>query len=200
MSIDTASVAPGWYADPAGTAAWRYWDGTGWTEDRRPFPAPEAAPTRNGWATAGLVLGIIAPLLDPAFIPTVLAVVFGALGVAAAERLGGLGRRKAIAAIVLGLVAIPAQVGLLLLLTHATSHTACGCHATPTAASITSGLQREVADGGVTLQTLSCPPAAPITAGSTFVCIGTATTGQRWAFDVTMLAGGGWTWKSQPVV
>ena len=32
---------PGWYADPAGEASWRYWNGIVWTEDLAPMVAPE---------------------------------------------------------------------------------------------------------------------------------------------------------------
>lgn len=35
----------GWYPDPAGSEAWRWWDGSTWTETLRPYLAAPAAPT-----------------------------------------------------------------------------------------------------------------------------------------------------------
>ena len=35
------SPRPGWYADPYGQSALRWWDGRRWTENARPFPQPE---------------------------------------------------------------------------------------------------------------------------------------------------------------
>jgi hypothetical protein len=40
------STPPGWYPDPAGTGAQRYWDGTQWTE----HAAPGAAPPPPGYS------------------------------------------------------------------------------------------------------------------------------------------------------
>lgn len=40
--IPAAALPAGWYADPAGGAFRRYWDGTQWTEDLAPsVPAPQ---------------------------------------------------------------------------------------------------------------------------------------------------------------
>lgn len=36
--------AAGWYADPTSQLQLRYWDGTNWTEDIRPLPAPNGDP------------------------------------------------------------------------------------------------------------------------------------------------------------
>ena len=38
--VAVGMVPPGWYADPSGVAAWRYWDGRTWTA----HTAPEAVP------------------------------------------------------------------------------------------------------------------------------------------------------------
>ena len=35
---ETPAMAPrGWYPDPAGSAAWRWWDGAAWTDDLHPY-------------------------------------------------------------------------------------------------------------------------------------------------------------------
>ena len=34
-------IEPGWYADPAQPGAWRWWDGSGWTEHVSPPPAAQ---------------------------------------------------------------------------------------------------------------------------------------------------------------
>ncbi len=50
---------PGWYPDPAGGGAIRYWDGAGWTDQFGPAGrAPVRGPT-SGFAIASLVFGII---------------------------------------------------------------------------------------------------------------------------------------------
>ncbi|MFJ9040629.1 DUF2510 domain-containing protein [Streptomyces sp. NPDC102406] len=38
---------PGWYPDPHAPATERWWDGTTWTQDRRPVPAAAARPARE---------------------------------------------------------------------------------------------------------------------------------------------------------
>ena len=54
---------PGWYPDPAGQSAVRWWDGHGWTSYVVPYPAPKAAdrrriPTRAAWwGLAGVGVG-----------------------------------------------------------------------------------------------------------------------------------------------
>jgi Scramblase/Protein of unknown function (DUF2510) len=47
------ATAPGWYADPSGQHAARWWDGTQWTshvQDTPPQPPP-TAPAQAGWGT-----------------------------------------------------------------------------------------------------------------------------------------------------
>jgi hypothetical protein len=40
-----SGATPGWYPDPSGQAAWRYWDGSAWTAHQSPAsPAPSPAP------------------------------------------------------------------------------------------------------------------------------------------------------------
>jgi len=40
----TAGPPPGWYPDPGGSSAHRWWNGAGWTESLQPVAAPPAAP------------------------------------------------------------------------------------------------------------------------------------------------------------
>lgn len=79
----------------------------------------QMAPPTNALALAGLILGIVAAaigLLAPsiymvlllAFIPGLLAIIFGFVGITTANRMGGLRRRHAIWAVVLGFSPIAA--------------------------------------------------------------------------------------------
>ncbi|MEZ4365395.1 MAG: DUF4190 domain-containing protein [Kofleriaceae bacterium] len=73
-----------------------------------PATPPAAPPTGNGLAIAGLVLGIVAVLL--CWVPLVnwvlaiLAIVFGAVGMGRARKVGGRGRGMAIVGLVLGIL------------------------------------------------------------------------------------------------
>ncbi|MHA6694675.1 hypothetical protein [Homoserinimonas sp. A520] len=73
----------------------------------------QIAPPTNALALAGLILGVVAAvigLLTPsatlmlllAFIPGLLAIIFGFIGIYMANRMGGLRRKHAIWAVVLG--------------------------------------------------------------------------------------------------
>ncbi|QHC66522.1 DUF4190 domain-containing protein [Rathayibacter oskolensis] len=135
MPDDSAPVpAPGWYPHPADIGSELYWDGTSWTDRSRPAAAPApsvplygtpsapdqpaqqpelyaypSAPSssagRNPMAIASLVLGIISILINPLLVPSILAIVFGVRGRAAAESLGG-GRGLATAGLITGIVGI----------------------------------------------------------------------------------------------
>jgi hypothetical protein len=129
-----SAPVPGWYADPEQPAMQRYWDGTAWSEQRRPaqvvavtLPGPVPAPAAsNGFAITALVLGIVGAVFG--FIPFtfwlawilgVLAIVFGALGRRRADQEAAAGKRSmATAGLVLGIVCIVLGViGLIVLTT-----------------------------------------------------------------------------------
>ena len=113
-------VAPaGWYPH-AGQQ--RYWNGTAWTNDFAPTAQTasliyiaKAPPTTNGIATAGLTLGIVGVALAfvPfselvfAWVPAVLAIIFGFVGLNRAKLLSGLNHGSALASVILGFVAVP---------------------------------------------------------------------------------------------
>jgi hypothetical protein len=65
------------------------------------YPPTYRGPT-NGFATASLVLGIVGMVLCTFVVPSVLAVIFGVIGVRTARQLGGAGKGKAIWGLVLG--------------------------------------------------------------------------------------------------
>jgi hypothetical protein len=113
---EQAPAAPaGWYAE--GVNGQRYWDGSAWTDYRAPG-APQPAgqlpinlPT-NRLAVAGFVLAvcgcllIFLPALTALGLPAViLAVIFGAVGLARSKRVGK-GRVLAGIAVFLGAAAI----------------------------------------------------------------------------------------------
>lgn len=100
----------------------RYWDGTAWSEQRRPAQAvgvvlPGVAPApvpANGLAIAALVCGIVGAVfgLIPftfwlAWVLGVVAIVFGAIGRRRADREPAAGKRSmATAGLILGIVSI----------------------------------------------------------------------------------------------
>ena len=119
------ATPPGWYPEPT-TGRHRWWDGIQWA-----FFPPEgqevaAVPARvvvgptpsnpyagvayptsyqhptNGMATASLVLGLVGLVLCTLFIPSILAVIFGVVGVRRAGQPGGVGKGKAIWGLSLG--------------------------------------------------------------------------------------------------
>jgi hypothetical protein len=42
--MSTPSVPAGWYVDPADSSQERFWDGSGWTDESRPFGTPPTPP------------------------------------------------------------------------------------------------------------------------------------------------------------
>ncbi len=68
---DQSQPAPGWYPDPAGQVAVRWWDGRSWTPAVAPYPPPGSDPTPGaerrlfpahaGWlGVAGVLFGLFA--------------------------------------------------------------------------------------------------------------------------------------------
>jgi hypothetical protein len=108
-----ARVAPGWYPDPAGSGAERWWDGLGWTDQTR---APSVltqplTPTvlKNTPATVGLVLGIVALVFNTMLVVSLAAFVFSVLGLNRAGQLATagyapVGRARAIWGLLLALL------------------------------------------------------------------------------------------------
>jgi hypothetical protein len=126
-------TAPGWYPNPDGTPTYRYWDGDRWTEHIGPQTPPgpiyggygpggpmtmampvQAPVASNGLATAALVLGILGAVIEWGGVLTllagVLAIIFGAVGMSRAVRLGNLGKGRAVAGLVLGCIAVVAYL------------------------------------------------------------------------------------------
>jgi hypothetical protein len=88
----------------------RWWDGYRWTDDFAPQVA-DPADSRNGYATAALVFGIISLGFNLLLVPSVLALAFGGAGLSKARRMG-MGRGVAIAGMVLGGVGAVLMIGL----------------------------------------------------------------------------------------
>ncbi len=199
--IDTAPNAAGWYPDPERVAASRFWDGSGWTEHTKgrapqdappvpgtavdrdqaitgPTPASMSAESKNGMATAALVLGIVALLLDVLLVPTVLAIVFGAIGISRAGTRGGLGRARAIVAIVLGVVALPVQAAIAI-------PVYIGVQEGARVAAIRADIENDALNSGLRLTDLACPSGLRPFAGERFTCTATAN-GQHILIDVAL--------------
>ena len=75
--MSSNGVLPGWYPDPEGKPSERYWDGTAWSEQTRPFahlqnrPAPQ--PAKNvgmDGAEIGILVGVIVLIILIAFAGT----------------------------------------------------------------------------------------------------------------------------------
>jgi hypothetical protein len=116
------ATPPGWYPEH-GTRRYRWWDGIQWAfyaPDEQAAPAPATVgptPTNpyagvvypttyrrptNSMATASLVLGIVGMVTCTLVVPSLLAVVFGIVGLRRANRPGGVGSGKAVWGVVLG--------------------------------------------------------------------------------------------------
>ena len=113
MDLEKSSApVPGWYADPEFPGSDRYWDGSAWSDQRRPSQAPGAGapPSSNGFAITSLVCGIVGVVLVVVLIGALLgivAIVFGVLARNRAAREPGGGRSgMATAGLVLGIVAV----------------------------------------------------------------------------------------------
>jgi hypothetical protein len=93
-----------------------------------PDPSQASAPSQegNGLAVAGLVMGIIAVVL--CFVPFlnwvlgILAVIFGGVGMAKANRIGGKNKGMAIAGLILGVVGLILGTVIFVLALRAARH------------------------------------------------------------------------------
>ena len=114
MSSNNESVVAGWYADPNGLPTERYWDGSTWTDQTRPpsapaFPLPTRGQTttmkpRNGMGSAALTLGILGLFLGWLF--SLLAIIFGGVGVGRANRGEATNRGAALWGLWLGVIGL----------------------------------------------------------------------------------------------
>jgi hypothetical protein len=57
--------SPGWFPDPAGEPIQRYWDGTQWTKDTRPFPPPVKPESRIESGEVPSAAPIMSARLEP---------------------------------------------------------------------------------------------------------------------------------------
>ncbi|MFF2272860.1 DUF2510 domain-containing protein [Agromyces sp. NPDC058136] len=138
----TTAAPPGWYDDPEAPDLLRWWDGRAWSDEHfatKPVGDAQNAAARRArsifvWAWPLAVLFWVVPLLLtlipdsaaqtvgvvmswigglPVLVLTVLSIVFGAIGLANARRLGGIGRRAALTGLVGGvcILVAPAVLG-----------------------------------------------------------------------------------------
>jgi len=109
-------IAAGWYADADadGSGKQRWWDGSAWS-GHVATPPTVAAPSANGLATVGLILGILGflgmgiPFFIGWFIGgplDILGLIFGIVGAAKSGERGGAGKASSIVAIVLAGVSL----------------------------------------------------------------------------------------------
>lgn len=95
------AAPPGWY--PEGVNGLRYWDGSGWTEQRAPAAQPRP---RNSEATAAIVFMLITLALALSFFGLILAwvtaivgLVCGISGLRYSARVFGVGKARSVWAI-----------------------------------------------------------------------------------------------------
>lgn len=154
----------------------------GWTS------APPAASGPTGLATASLVLGIIALVCNVLLVPTILAVVFGAIALSKKTA----GRTRSIVGIVLGALGIVGLFVQLALLGGILVGVQQAAITSNVKASITAGLQ----DKGVAVTAVVCPPIGRPVAGTTETCTATTSSGVSYRVGVTFLdSSGGFTYR-----
>lgn len=109
---------PGWYLSESDTTLERWWDGSTWTGHIRraessssapttltPSPNVEAGQRANVWAVVAFWCGIGSLLLNPFYLTSLAAIIFGGLGIARSGQTG-VGRGPSIAGLVLGIVGL----------------------------------------------------------------------------------------------
>ena len=127
---------PGWYLDPTSSAHLRWWSGEGWTDHLQPLPVAAPAPIfqpvdlepelgllvpkLSSMATRALVWGIVAVVLPYVFLPSILAIVYGVVGMANDRTLVANGRpsnaTRAKAGVILGIVGAALGVAIFVLI------------------------------------------------------------------------------------
>lgn len=157
----------GWYPDPAGAAALRWWNGVTWSDTTHPQPGYEVPPENP-------VSPPEAPVASPWSSPSPLPAYTTPVPAAPTQR-----RRTWVVATAL-VVVLALVVGLVLWLPQALS----GRHELDTdavAAQVSDTLSR----GTGTQVDVSCPSGIPLEAGSTFTCTATAPDGSSQDILVT---------------
>jgi hypothetical protein len=93
-----------------------------------PYGGAVAQPQGNGLAVTALVLGIISivfswvPFFD--WVLAILAIIFGAVGISAANKRGGVGKGMAVAGLILGLITVVLGV-IFVIYVFSVFHTVC---------------------------------------------------------------------------
>ncbi|WP_166804422.1 DUF4190 domain-containing protein [Cryobacterium sp. MDT1-3] len=106
-----SSAPAGWYPNPNNQDEELLWDGAEWSgvsrEAQAKAPVASTAPSvSNHLAAAAAIIGGISVVFNPGFLLSILAFIFGWVGVSRASRIGGYGRAPAWAGIVLGAVGL----------------------------------------------------------------------------------------------
>jgi hypothetical protein len=143
-------------------------------------------------ATAGLTFGILSLIANVLLVPTILGIVFGAIGTARAARRGGVGRARGIVGIVLaalGIVAALVQLAVLIPLFLGLQHGA-------VVAAVKANIADVAASHGVTIASVECARGASLSHAGRFDCLATRTTGGRDLVEVSVSPDGRWTWTS----
>ncbi|HEY8317547.1 MAG TPA: DUF2510 domain-containing protein [Amnibacterium sp.] len=207
--LDIAPRAAGWYPDPRGTSATRFWDGSEWTQHVKGTGmrfAPPATGTavepgaiaplvtlpRNGAATAALVLGIASLVVNLLLIPSILAVVLGVVGLVRGTRFGGSGEGRAIAGILLGVGGALAVLVELVLL----APVLLGLQHEARIPALRSTVINQAATQGVRLSDVTCPATVDPRTPGRFTCEAFGADGAHLSIAVTVAEGGAWTWRA----
>lgn len=132
---------PGWYLDPSDPGLHRWWSGLEWTQHAKPAPPPAHLPSppsynkrlysgtadqaagKNTAATWALTVGVVAIFISPipgggvalALLGSISAIIWGSIGIGRAATTA-IGRGRAIAGLVLGIVNVILQAAWLLVI------------------------------------------------------------------------------------